>query len=363
MNHRRLVSLAAALVAASLAVGCSDNPQKEDAGRTSIPVQTAPADSEPEHREDQEIEPAALTAIAFADDVLALAPGERYPLQLTYQPADVELDEPLTDLATITTSDEQVVRVESDGTLVVSEDAEIGSVVTATAQLDDLTARLTIHVKYSLEATIKPNPTEGGIPVVTNADHIAVLVNKERSLPDGFEPDNLVVPDVPFSFSGEHEKKHLQEPAARALERLFAAAEADGIELNAVSGYRSFATQTAIFNWNLQNQGEEHTLRYSARPGTSEHQTGLAMDVSSPSVGNALEDVLGDVKEGQWLEEHCAEFGFIIRYPKGKEDITGYAYEPWHLRYVGETLAKVIMDNGLTMEEYFSEGIPVGSSY
>jgi D-alanyl-D-alanine carboxypeptidase len=364
MNYVKLIAIALALTASSLTAGCGgEEPQGMDAGGTNVPVQTAPAKpaSQPQRPADAKPDDKApaLTAIAFADDVVALAPGERYRVELVHQPENAEPGAALTDLAVITTSDESVVRVEADGTLVVADDAEIGSVVVAVAQVDELTAELTVHVKYSLEATVQPNPKEGGIPVVTNPDHIAVLVNKERSLPDGFVPNNLVVPDVPFSFAGEHEKKQLQEPAARALEELFAAAAADGIELNAVSGYRSFATQTAIFNWNLKNQGEEHTLRYSARPGTSEHQTGLAMDVSSPSVGNVLEDVFGESREGKWLAEHCAEFGFIIRYPQGKEDITGYAYEPWHLRYVGKTLAKVIMDNGLTMEEYFSESIPV----
>src|SRR5690606_29333728 len=101
------------------------------------------------------------------------------------------------------------------------------------------------------------------------------------------------------------------------------------------------------------------TLRYSAYPGTSEHQTGLAMDVSTPNIDNALEAGLGDRVEGIWLRGHCAEFGFIIRYPQGKESITGYAYEPWHLRYVGVDIATTVMSEGITLEEYFDIAVSV----
>ena len=99
-------------------------------------------------------------------------------------------------------------------------------------------------------------------------------------------------------------------------------------------------------------QREAEANRVSAVPGTSEHQTGLTIDVSSPSAGNALEEAFGHTEEGQWLAQRAPEFGFIIRYPEGAEDITGYVYEPWHIRYVGKDLAPDIADSGLTLEEY-----------
>jgi D-alanyl-D-alanine carboxypeptidase len=122
-----------------------------------------------------------------------------------------------------------------------------------------------------------------------------------------------------------------------------------------VSGYRSYVTQKAIFNNNVRTQGYTQARRYSAFPGTSEHQTGLSIDVSSASAGYALEEKFGATAEGKWLQAHCAESGFIIRYPKGKEGITGYAYEPWHIRFVGVTIATEIMSQSLTLEEYFGD--------
>ncbi|WP_019005511.1 M15 family metallopeptidase [Cohnella laeviribosi] len=202
-------------------------------------------------------------------------------------------------------------------------------------------------------ATIETN--QDGLAVVTNASSLLVLVNKQRNLPADYSPVDLVVPDVEFSFSGDSPKKKLRKPAAEALEALFAAAEKDGIELKAVSGYRSYETQRSIFNRNAEQKGIETANRTSARPGQSEHQTGLAMDVSSKSAGYALEESFGDTKEGKWLKAHAAEYGFIIRYLKGKEDITGYSYEPWHIRYVGKEIAQAVMEQGITLEEFMEQ--------
>ncbi|MBP1938542.1 D-alanyl-D-alanine carboxypeptidase family protein [Paenibacillus sediminis] len=204
----------------------------------------------------------------------------------------------------------------------------------------------------ALQVTVKE---VDGQAVVTNAEAMTVVVNKQRSLPEGYEPNDLVEPNVPFSFDGPHEKRHLRKEAAQALEDLFAGAKKDGIELRAVSGYRSYKRQVAIYNNNVATKGEEYAAQVSAKPGTSEHQTGLAIDVSSPSVGNAIEEIFGESKEGKWLAEHAPEYGFIIRYPKGKEDSTGYVYEPWHIRYVGKDLAPDIAKSGLTLEQYFDE--------
>lgn len=127
-----------------------------------------------------------------------------------------------------------------------------------------------------------------------------------------------------------------------------------GIELAAVSGFRSYERQAAIFANAVQRKGEVEANRVSARPGQSEHQTGLAMDVSSASVGYALVEAFGETVEGKWLAQNAPKYGFIIRYPKGKEHITGYRYEPWHLRYVGVEHAMKISQRGLTLEEYLN---------
>lgn len=216
--------------------------------------------------------------------------------------------------------------------------------------------------KPTVEPTLAPTPLPSStaelpevLPVVTNATSYAVMVNKHRSLPNGYVPKDLVEVHVPFSFAGKSEKKKLRKVAAHALEALFAKAEAEGVQFYGVSGYRSYAIQKAIFTYNVKTQGYTEARRYSAYPGTSEHQTGLSIDISAKSVGNQLIPKLGETAEGQWLQAHCADFGFIIRYPNGKEAITGYAYEPWHVRYVGKKMASEIMSQGLTLEEYFGD--------
>lgn len=213
-------------------------------------------------------------------------------------------------------------------------------------------AMMAIRSQNALQATVKE---EDGTAVVTNAEADTVVVNKKRSLPIGYVPGDLVEPEVPFSFEGPHEKRQMRKEAADALEKLFAGAQKDGIELRAVSGYRSYKRQVSIFNNNVKTKGQAYATQVSAVPGTSEHQTGLAIDVSSPSVGNALEQTFGASKEGEWLAKHAPEYGFIIRYMKGKEDVTGYVYEPWHIRYVGEDIAEDVTKQGLTLEEYFGE--------
>lgn len=190
------------------------------------------------------------------------------------------------------------------------------------------------------------------IKVVANPTDVAVMVNKTFRLPENYRPSDLVEPNVMFIFNEKDERRLMRKEAATALEKLFAAAKQDGIFLAGVSGFRSQATQDSLFRYYVQTQGEETARRYSAEPGHSEHQTGLTMDVSGSTGKCAADDCFAGTPEAEWLDKHVTEYGFIIRYPKGKEQITGYAYEPWHLRYVGVTLAKAIKAKG-TMEEYY----------
>jgi D-alanyl-D-alanine carboxypeptidase len=180
------------------------------------------------------------------------------------------------------------------------------------------------------------------------------MVNKEYTLPETYEPSDMVIPNVTFSF-GEAivPQRYLRKEAARALEELFELAESEEIELFAVSGYRSYSRQQGIFNVEKEDKGEKQALQAVALPGQSEHQTGLAMDVSSRSVNLEITEEFGETKEGKWVRDNAHKAGFIIRYPEGKESITGYQYEPWHLRYVGKEQAIAIYKNRLTLEEYF----------
>jgi D-alanyl-D-alanine carboxypeptidase len=196
-------------------------------------------------------------------------------------------------------------------------------------------------------------PDGDGRQVVTNPDSILVLVNKERNLPADYVPADLTVPAVPFPFDGDNPKKQLRREAAAALEELFAASREAGLELYALSGYRSYATQKAIFENKAKLRGEAEANKTSARPGQSEHQTGLAMDVTCRQVNFALEEEFGATPEGKWLAANAHKFGFIIRYRQGTEEITGYVYEPWHLRYLGKETAADVYAQGVTLEEYF----------
>ncbi len=196
------------------------------------------------------------------------------------------------------------------------------------------------------------------VKVVGNPDSTLVLVNKYFKLPDHFIPKDLIEVQVPF-ISGQHsEKTKMRRPAAKALERLFIAAEKDGIHLAGVSAYRSRRMQQVLFNHYVQKDGEKRALTYSARPGTSEHESGLAVDVSGASGQGAASPAFARTAEATWLSRHAAKYGFIIRYPQGKENITGYEYEAWHLRYVGEAAAETMVKHHLTLEEYL-EKVPV----
>ncbi len=186
-----------------------------------------------------------------------------------------------------------------------------------------------------------------------DTDDILILVNKKRYLTSDYKPSDLVVPNIKFSFDGEHEKKYMRKEAAKALEELFGQAYKEGVFIFGLSGYRSYRTQEGLFNNRASKVGEEEANKLSARPGESEHQTGLAMDITSQSVGFDLKEKFGDTMEGEWVKDNVHNFGFIIRYPKEKTHITGYNYEPWHIRYVGKKVAREIYNKDITLEEYF----------
>ena len=222
----------------------------------------------------------------------------------------------------------------------------------------------------NINQPVKPSQTAGNakptaqnsdaITVVSEPTSIPVLVNKHIKLPDSYNPPDLVTTTVPFISTATSEKRKMRREAADALANMFAKAKQQGISLLGVSGYRSHATQTALFNYYVKTDGYAKARTYSALPGTSEHETGLSIDVTGGNGQCAADDCFGGTPEAKWLEAHVAEYGFIIRYPKGKDAITGYKYEPWHIRYVGTKIAKEIMSKGITLEEYY-HAVPVNN--
>jgi LAS superfamily LD-carboxypeptidase LdcB len=197
------------------------------------------------------------------------------------------------------------------------------------------------------------NHTLKQIGKVTEPDHLYALVNKLNQLPESYTPSDLREPQIRFSFSGSDEKRNLRDAAATGLEAMFEAADAASLQLFALSGYRSYNRQRDIYNNNVSTRGVEATDKVSARPGHSEHQSGLAMDITSESAGFNLVYAFGETEEGIWVRENAHLYGFIVRYGKDKTPITGYDYEPWHLRYIGLDLASYIYEHQITLEELY----------
>lgn len=184
-------------------------------------------------------------------------------------------------------------------------------------------------------------------------DQYLILVNKNHGLNQSYEPDNLV--DAKPAVKGATAYQQVQKPVAEAFRKLSSDAKKQGYIIKVTSGYRPYAYQKKIFTKYVDKDGRYGAEQYSAEPGHSEHQTGLCADVSSPSVNYHLAQAYGTTDEGKWLAKNTHKYGFIIRFPKGKEKITGYEYEPWHIRYVGKAPAKQMYKKKLTLEEYLGE--------
>lgn len=199
------------------------------------------------------------------------------------------------------------------------------------------TDNVVIYVEVGIDNEFYTNVNE-----ITDYDKIDVLVNKYNKLPSNFEASDLVTLSKEYSSRGHKIKKVAAEPLMKMID----AAKKEGIDLLVISGYRTESTQAGLYNNSVKRNGEEHALIYSAKPGYSEHQLGLAVDL------NDTEERFDQTKEYKWLKANSYKYGFIERYPKGKEFITGYGYEPWHYRYLGVDLATKVFTENVTYEEY-----------
>lgn len=181
---------------------------------------------------------------------------------------------------------------------------------------------------------------------VEEAGSLTVAVNKKHKLPSSFVPTGLI------SFGSVQ----LKSVAATALDGLFSDAKALGHGLKVISGYRSYSYQDGLYKRYVANYGQAEADTFSARAGHSEHQTGLAVDVGNGVCD--LEACFGDTAAAKWLAANAQNYGFIVRYPKGKDSVTGYQYEPWHLRYLGTSVAQAVYASGKTLDEYLT--VPAG---
>lgn len=161
-----------------------------------------------------------------------------------------------------------------------------------------------------------------------------LIVNKSFGLPSNYNPG-------------------VDATAQKAVNDMTLKAKSEGVTLKTISAFRSYSYQKELFQKYSKRSGVKQAERYSARPGYSEHQTGLAFDFGGENQSHWLKTSFGETFEGKWLLKNADTFGFVLRYQPKKEKITGYMYEPWHFRYVGTDMATKIKQSGLTMEEYF----------
>ena len=179
--------------------------------------------------------------------------------------------------------------------------------------------------------TVTTTVTTSAVPVKNESGLTYIqgilIANKTYGLPEDYNPG-------------------LDSETESAFNTLSEAAANEGLDIYLSSGFRSYETQARIYGSYVDSYGQESADTFSARPGYSEHQTGLAIDV------NTIDDSFAGTPEAEWLANHAHEYGFIIRYPKGKESITGYKYEPWHIRYLGVEKATEVYNSGLTLEEF-----------
>ncbi len=195
------------------------------------------------------------------------------------------------------------------------------------------------------------DPFYKNIQIIGNPSALDVLINKQNKLPESYIPNNLVLLDLPQLNSSKH---YLVDVAYIALKGLINEAKINNHKLVIVSTYRSYQTQNRIYNNYVQRSGQKKADTYSARPGHSEHQSGLAVDISAKSLNGSLSQKFGATPEGTWLAQNAHRFGFILRYPENKSNITGYMYEPWHFRFVGFEIASAVYQCQCTYEEYIS---------
>ena len=191
-------------------------------------------------------------------------------------------------------------------------------------------------------------------------DGYLVLVNKENSLPSNYIPEDLTELKY-YAKDRSPDARYMKKTAAEHFHEMVEAAAEEDIDIVSTTAYRSYAFQKNLHDYYVSTKGEAEANKVSAVPGYSEHQTGLVADLSTSEINYVNGSAFGTSAAGKWIAKHCWEYGFIVRYPDGLEDITGYTYEPWHVRYVGSVAAREIYEEDLTLEEYIEENDIDGS--
>lgn len=245
---------------------------------------------------------------------------------------------------------------EEDGDL--KEKVEVGKVDTSQVGQQTVEFKLTDSDDNSVSQKLKIdvvhffkdgiyNPEDVDVEVVKDPNDVTVIINKLYELPKGWTPNDLeVVVDSKY--------RKLRKEANAAFTEFYNAAKAKNIEIYSISGYREAEQQVTYWENQVKVYGVEYASQYSAYPRRSEHELGLAIDVSYKETGDRLSESVADTPLGKFIVSDAYKYGFVLRYPKDKVAITNYGYEPWHIRYVGKDLAKTLHDQGLTLEEYYN---------
>jgi len=340
-----LVTLVFVLLLMVLIKSIDGNPKQELDTKT--PIQNEENTQKPNVKDDEE---SKITEIKVLPNICTANTGaiinlNNFKIEKIYNSGKSE--EINSDISFSTSSD--LLKIEND-TITVSDKALTADTAIINVNYKDYKSEITVKIFNNLVSNIDENG------VVTNSSAYDMIVNKTRNLSGSYIPDDLVpLDDIPKSLQNP-EVNQLRKVAYYALKELFAKAkEEKSFELYARSGYRSYNTQVSLYNAYVASKGQEAADTFSAKPGQSEHQTGLAMDITCKSMNFQLDTTFGETEEGKWVAENAHRFGFVVRYPQGKENITGYQYEPWHLRYVGPTLANEVYESQLTLEEYFEQ--------
>lgn len=198
------------------------------------------------------------------------------------------------------------------------------------------------------EESSTPQPLPSATPDTVSDDSILRIVNGSHRLDPSYVPSDLTVPSVTSEGT-----EYLRSEAAAAIEKLFAAAKEAGYDLVLISGYRSYEFEVRNQQYYIGMYGAEYAAHVDCNPGANEHQLGLAADIGTTDGVCRLENCFASGGASAWLQENAWKYGWILRYPDGKQDITGIMYSPWNYRYVGIEAAGELHASGLTMEEYY----------
>lgn len=265
-------------------------------------------------------------------------------------PAATRTSTPPPTVSPIPTAPSRTTYTVKPGDTVSSIAQRFGTSVQAIVAASNLENAALIYVGQVL---VIPDAEAGG-PGEGDSQDLLTIVDKDHGLPLTYVPPNLVEILPEWEAPG-FPSQLLREEAADALVAMLQAARAGGHELRVRSAYRSYEEQAVTFQYWVDQLGEEEARRVSAPPGHSEHQLGTAVDLTSASVGWQLVQPFGQTPEGQWLAAHAHEYGFVLSYPQGAEETTGYAYEPWHFRYIGRDEAESWAQTGLTLIEFLKQ--------